>query len=54
LTAITIPLFFSITNGLAIRIILYLVMQVATGKAKEVSWMTYLLGAVFVAFYAIG
>lgn len=53
-TALAIPLFFSITHGLAIGVILFLVMQVATGKAKEVSWMTYVIGAIFVAFYAIG
>jgi AGZA family xanthine/uracil permease-like MFS transporter len=53
-TALAIPLFFSITNGLAIGVILYLVMQVANGKAKEVNWMTYIIGAIFIAFYALG
>lgn len=54
LTALAIPLFFSITHGLAIGMILYLVMQLATGKAKEVNWMTYIIGAMFIAFYVIG
>ena len=53
-TALTIPLFFSITHGLAIGIILFLVMQVASGNASKVNWMTYLIGAIFVAFYLIG
>jgi len=52
-TAIAIPLFFSITHGLAIGIILYLVMQLAAGKAKQISWMTYVIGIIFVAFYAV-
>ena len=53
-TALTIPLFFSITHGLAIGIILFLVMQVASGNASKVNWMTYLIGAIFIAFYLIG
>ena len=53
-TALAIPLFFSITHGLAIGIILFLVMQITLGKAAKVSWMTYLIGAIFIAFYAIG
>ena len=53
-TALAIPLFFSITHGLAIGILLFLAMRVATGRAKDVSWMTYVIGAIFVAFYAVG
>ena len=53
-TALTIPLFFSITHGLAIGIILFLVMQVASGNASKVNWMTYVIGAIFIAFYLIG
>lgn len=52
-TALAIPLFFSITHGLAIGIILFLVMRLATGRAKEVNWMTYIIGLIFVAFYAV-
>ncbi|NBB80680.1 MAG: NCS2 family permease [Verrucomicrobia bacterium] len=53
-TALAIPLFFSITHGLAIGVILYLVMRLATGRAREVSWMTYVVGLLFVLFYAVG
>ena len=53
-TALAIPLFFSITHGLAIGIILFIVMQIAAGKAAKINWMTYIIGAIFVAFYAIG
>ena len=53
-TALSIPLFFSITHGLAIGIILFLVMQIAVGKAARVNWMTYVIGAIFIVFYAIG
>ena len=53
-TALAIPLFFSITHGLAIGVLLYLVMRLATGRAKEVGWMTYLVGLLFILFYAVG
>ena len=53
-TALAIPLFFSITHGLAIGIILFIVMQIAAGKARNINWMTYVIGAIFIAFYAIG
>lgn len=53
-TALAIPLFFSITHGLAIGIILFLILQVATGKAYEVNWMTYVIGGLFIIFYAVG
>jgi len=52
-TALAIPLFFSITHGLAIGIILYLIMRLATGEAKKVSMMTYIIGLIFVLFYAV-
>ena len=52
-TAISIPLFFSITHGLALGIILYLVMKISAGKMKEVHWMTYVVGAAFILFYAL-
>ncbi|MEM1221165.1 MAG: NCS2 family permease [Verrucomicrobiota bacterium] len=53
-TALAIPLFFSITHGLAIGMILYLVIRIATGQAKRVNWMTYVVGAIFVTFYVVG
>lgn len=53
-TALAIPLFFSITHGLAIGVLLFLVLRIATGRAKEVSWMTYVVGLLFIIFYAVG
>lgn len=53
-TALAIPLFFSITHGLAIGLLLFLVMRFATGRAREVSWMTYIIGGLFVLFYGVG
>jgi AGZA family xanthine/uracil permease-like MFS transporter len=53
LTAITIPLFFSVTHGIAIGFLLYIFLRVTSGKAKTLNWMTYIIGAVFVMFYVV-
>jgi AGZA family xanthine/uracil permease-like MFS transporter len=53
LTAITIPLFFSVTHGIALGFILYIFLRVTSGKAKQLNWMTYLIGALFVLFYIV-
>jgi AGZA family xanthine/uracil permease-like MFS transporter len=47
LTMIAIPLTFSIANGLAIGFCLYTLIQVGRGAAKEISWIVYVLTALF-------
>lgn len=49
MTALMMPLTFSIANGIALGFITYTVLKVATGKSKEVSVCMYLLTVVFVA-----
>lgn len=51
LTALTIPLFFSVTHGIAIGTLLYIFLRVSRGRAKEVPWMTYVIGLTFIVFY---
>ncbi|MDQ8195836.1 NCS2 family permease [Coraliomargarita sp. SDUM461004] len=53
LTAITIPLFFSVTHGIAIGFLLYIFLRVTSGKARQLHWMTYAIGAMFVLFYIV-
>jgi AGZA family xanthine/uracil permease-like MFS transporter len=48
LTMITIPLSFSIANGLAFGFIAYAALKVLRGKFREVNWFVYLLAALFV------
>jgi AGZA family xanthine/uracil permease-like MFS transporter len=48
LTLITIPLTFSIANGLAFGIVSFAVLQLFTGKAKLKDWMLFLLAALFI------
>jgi AGZA family xanthine/uracil permease-like MFS transporter len=53
LTAITIPLFFSVTHGIAIGFLLYIFLRITSGKAKQLHWMTYAIGAIFLLFYIV-
>jgi len=52
LTITTIPLTFSIANGLAIGLTAYVVLKVLTAKFKEVSWWVYGLALLFVLRFA--
>jgi len=48
LTMLTIPLTFSIANGIAIGFITYTALKVLRGEWRTVSWLVYLLAALFV------
>lgn len=55
LTLITIPLTFSIANGLACGIISYVLIHLARGRARQVPWPAYLLaGLLIIRFVYIG
>ncbi len=47
LTMLTIPLTFSIANGLAFGFSSYTAMKILRGKFREVNWLVYVLTAVF-------
>ncbi|MEH6534667.1 MAG: NCS2 family permease [Photobacterium frigidiphilum] len=49
ITALMMPLTFSIANGIALGFITYTVLKLATGKTKEVSISMYALTAIFIA-----
>jgi adenine/guanine/hypoxanthine permease len=49
ITALMMPLTFSIANGIALGFITYTVLKLATGRTKEVSISMYALTAIFVA-----
>jgi AGZA family xanthine/uracil permease-like MFS transporter len=51
LTFVLMPLTYSIANGIAGGIVFYTILKVATGKAKQVHWMMYLLFALVVIRY---
>ena len=55
LTIVTIPLTFSIANGLAFGFTAYTVLKVARGQFRDVSWLVYLLTLLFIArFFYLG
>jgi len=52
LTIMTIPLTFSIANGLAFGFTSYTVLRICRGEFRQVNWLVYLLTALFVLRFA--
>ncbi len=53
LTIVTMPLTFSISNGLAIGFVSYPIIKLGCGKGREVHWLVYLVSALLIALYLI-
>ena len=51
LAILAMPLFYSISEGISIGIISYVVLNVVTGKAKKVTPLMYVLALLFVLKY---
>jgi AGZA family xanthine/uracil permease-like MFS transporter len=51
LTILAMPLFYSISEGICLGIISYVVLNVVTGKAKKVTPLMYVLALLFVLKY---
>jgi adenine/guanine/hypoxanthine permease len=52
LTVVTIPLTFSIANGLAFGFTAYTLLKIARGEFRSVSWLVYALTILFIARFA--
>lgn len=52
LTLVTIPLTSSIANGIAIGFIAFAALKILRGQARQVSWLVYVLAALFVLRFA--
>jgi len=52
LTLTTIPLSFSIANGLAVGFTSYALLKLAAGRGREVSWLVWLLTVLFLLRFA--
>jgi len=48
LTIIMMPLAYSIAEGIAFGVASYIILKFVSGRAKEVSWVTYVVGIIFV------
>jgi len=53
LAIITMPLAFSITDGIAFGFIAYAILKPATGRARELDWLTYVFAVLFLIRYAL-
>lgn len=53
ITLITIPLTFSIADGIAFGMIAYVIIKLATGKVKDVTLTTFIIGALFLIKFFI-
>ena len=49
LTIVTIPLTFSIANGLAFGFTAYTILKIARGEFRDVNWLVYVLTVLFIA-----
>ncbi|MFC1606444.1 NCS2 family permease [Candidatus Latescibacterota bacterium] len=52
-TIVGMPLTFSISHGLAFGFIMYPTLKLLAGRGKEVSWLMYVLGGIFVVKYVV-
>ena len=50
---IAMPLFFSIADGIAVGVISYVVLNLASGKAKKINPLMYVLSVLFILNYAL-
>ena len=51
LAILAMPLFYSISEGICLGIISYVVLNVVAGKAKKVNWLMYVLAVLFILKY---
>jgi AGZA family xanthine/uracil permease-like MFS transporter len=49
LTVITVPLTYSIANGLAFGITSYAILSLLAGRARRQDWLLFVLSALFIA-----
>ena len=54
LTVVTMPLTYSIANGIGIGFIAWVLIHVAAGRARRVHWLLWVVAAGFVLFFARG
>ena len=53
LTVVGIPLTYSIADGMALGFISYPIIKFFSGRGREVSWLTYVLAVVLVAYFVL-
>ena len=51
ITIVTMPLTFSIANGIALGIITFTLVKLCSGKLKQIHWLTGVLSFVFILYF---
>ena len=54
LTIILMPFAYSITVGMGAGFVMYVLIRVVRGKAREVHWLMYLIALLFVVYFLRG
>ena len=54
LTIVTMPLTYSIANGIGVGFISFALLSLFAGKAKDIHWLMWLISALFVVYFAQG
>ena len=54
LTIVTMPLTYSIANGIGVGFIAFTLMALFAGKVKDIHWIMWLVSALFVVYFAQG
>ncbi|MDU0478119.1 NCS2 family permease [Staphylococcus chromogenes] len=53
LTIVVMPFTYSIANGIGVGFVTYALLALASGRAKQVHWLLWLISALFVVYFAI-
>ena len=54
LTIVAMPLTYSIANGIGVGFVAWVVIQAASGRARRIHWLLWIVAALFVAYFARG
>jgi AGZA family xanthine/uracil permease-like MFS transporter len=54
LTMMVMPFTYSITTGIGAGFVSYIVLKAGTGRARQVPWLMWVVGAVFLVYFALG
>ncbi len=53
LTLISMPFTYSITNGIGIGVLSYILLRAATGRFRELPWLLNVVGACFLVYFLL-
>lgn len=54
LTMISMPFTYSITNGIGIGVLAFILLRTATGRGREIPWLLNAVGACFLVYFLLG